>query len=148
MADAVTEWRRRVPAELERLGEVRALVREVGAATGASQDAIDDLVQAVDEAAANAVVHGYAGQPGWVEVTLEDAGADLVVTVEDAAPTYDPTHVPEPDMAVPALVRGPGGMGLHLIRLATDHVAYRPRDGGGNILTMTRTKARRSKEGG
>ena len=148
MGEAVTEWRVRVPAELERLGEVRALVREVGAATGASQDAIDDLVQAVDEAAANAVVHGYAGQPGWIEVTVEDAGSDLVVIVEDAAPTYDPTHVPEPDMTVPALVRGPGGMGLHLIRLATDRVAYRPRAGGGNILTLTRTKERRSKEDG
>ena len=148
MGEADTERRLRVPADLARLGEVRALVREVGAATGASQDAIDDLVQAVDEAAANAVVHGYDGRPGWVEVTVEDAGADLIVTVEDAAPTYDPTHVPEPDMAVPALVRGPGGMGLHLIRLATDRVDYRPRDGGGNILTMTRTKERRSKEDG
>ena len=135
--EAVTEWRCRVPAELARLGEIRALVREVGAATGASQDAIDDLVQAVDEAAANAVVHGYAGRPGWVEVTVEDAGAELVVIVEDAAPTYDPTGVPEP-----------GGMGLHLIRLAADRVAYRPRDGGGNILTMTRSKERRSKEDG
>jgi serine/threonine-protein kinase RsbW len=148
MGEATTERRLRVPAELERLGEVRALVRELGAASGASQDAIDDLVQAVDEAAANAVVHGYAGQPGWIEVTVEDAGPDLVVTVEDAAPTYDPTGVPEPDMAVPALVRGPGGMGLHLIRLATDHIAYRPRVGGGNILTMTRSKERRSEEGG
>ena len=148
MGETTTERRIRVPAELEQLGEVRALVRNVGAASGASQDAIDDLVQAVDEAAANAVVHGYAGQPGWIEVTVEDAGPELVVTVEDAAPTYDPTGVPEPDMAVPALVRGPGGMGIHLIRLATDRIAYRPREGGGNILTMTRSKERRSEEGG
>ena len=44
-------------------------------------------------------------------------------------------------MTVPALVRGPHGMGVRLMRLATDALDYRPRDGGGNILTLTRSLA-------
>jgi serine/threonine-protein kinase RsbW len=133
----------RIPAELERLAEVRAMVREGARAGGAAPDAVDDMVQAVDEAAANVIVHGYAGQPGWIDIELDIVGPDLVVTVADGAPLFDPTDEPDPDMAVPALVRGPGGMGVHLMRLATDALDYRPRDGGGNILTMTRALAPR-----
>ena len=122
------------------------MVREAAGADGASPDSVDDLVQAVDEAATNAIVHGYAGRPGWVEVTLDVVGTDIVVTLEDVAPSFDPTARPEPDMTVSALTRGPGGMGVHLMRLATDDLEYRPREGGGNILTLTRSMAPRPKE--
>jgi serine/threonine-protein kinase RsbW len=142
------ERRVRIPADLERLGELRALVREVGTAGGASRSDIDDLVQAVDEAAANTVVHGYAGRPGWIDATLRIVDRTLIVTLEDEAPSFDPTVAPEPDMDVPALVRGPGGMGIHLMRLATDTLDYRPRAGGGNVLTLTRSLAHRPKEDG
>ncbi len=140
------EQRLRIPAELDRLAEVRALVRDAAQPAARHQDTVDDLVQAVDEAATNAIVHGYAGRPGWLEVSLAVVGSDIVVTLEDGAPTFDPTAMPEPDMRVPALVRGPGGMGVHLMRLATDALDYRPRDGGGNILTLTRSLDRRPKE--
>jgi serine/threonine-protein kinase RsbW len=140
------EARLRIPAEVDRLAEVRRVVRETARAAGADQDCVDDMCQAVDEAATNANIHGYRGAPGWVEIAVEVDGPDLVVTVEDAAPAYDPRTLDEPDMTVSALARGPHGMGVHLIRLATDRLAWRPRDGGGNILTMARTLAQRPTE--
>jgi serine/threonine-protein kinase RsbW len=140
------ERRVRIPAEVDRLAEVRALVRAASRAAGADPDVVGDLVQAVDEAATNVIVHGYAGRAGWVEVTVGVDGRDLVATVEDEAPAFDPTSRPDPDMAVPALVRGPGGMGIRLMRLATDTLTYRPRDGGGNILTLARSLHPRPKE--
>lgn len=140
--------RLRIPADIRHLSELRTLVRETTRDAGASSDAVDDLVQAVDEAATNAIVHGYAGQPGWVEVAVAIAGREVVISVEDGAPSFDPTSLPDPDMRVPALVRGPGGMGIRLMRLATDRLDYRPRDGGGNILTMTRALDSGPKEDG
>ena len=140
------ETRLRVPAELDRLADVRRMVRVSARAAGASQDCVDDICQAVDEAATNTIIHGYAGAPGWVEVALAVDGQDVVVTLEDEAPTFDPRTHPEPDMGVSALVRGPHGMGVHLMRLATDRVGWRPRDGGGNIVTLVRTLAQRPKE--
>jgi serine/threonine-protein kinase RsbW len=138
--------RLRIPATLDRLTELRTLVRDGARAAGATSDAVDDLVQAVDEAAANTVTHGYDGAPGWIECRLTVDGDRLVVTLEDGAPTFDPTAAPEPDMSIPATTRGPGGMGIHLMRLATDGLDYRPRDGGGNILTLTRSLGTRPKE--
>ncbi len=138
--------RLRIPAELDRLAEVRRLVREASRAAGAEPGTVDDLVQAVDEAAANTITHGYAGDAGWVEVAVSVVGEELIVTLEDEAPTFDPTQRPEPDMTVSALVRGPHGMGIHLMRLATDGMTYRPREGGGNILTLTRSLAGQPEE--
>ena len=136
----------RVPADLDRLAAVRALVRDVANAADAPVACMDDLVQAVDEAATNVIVHGYRGDPGWLDVTAELDGDRIVVTLEDAAPTVDPTLVPEPDLTVRPEHRRPGGMGVHLMRLAMDELTHAPRPGGGNILTMARRLDPRPKE--
>lgn len=144
----MVEVRRRIaiPAELDRLADIRATVRDIASACEAPADCIDDLVQAVDEAATNIIVHGYRGAPGVIEMTAELAADDIVITLADTAPTFDPTPVPSPDLTVPPARRRPGGMGVHLMRLATDSLEHRPRPGGGNILTLTRARIRRSKE--
>lgn len=145
----MVEVRRRVriPAELERLAELRAIVREVADGCDAPADCIGDLVQAVDEAAANIIRYGYRGGPGDIEMTAALAGDDIVITLEDRAPEFDPLSVPAPDLSIPPQHRKPGGMGIHLMRLATDSIEHRARPGGGNILTLTRSRARRAKEG-
>ncbi|HEY6014807.1 MAG TPA: ATP-binding protein [Candidatus Limnocylindrales bacterium] len=128
----------RIPSDVGRLAEVRELIRSAAAAAGADPGYVGDLVQAVDETVTNAIVHGHAGRPGWVEVRLAREDGRLIVTIEDDAPTFDPTGVPEPDLSVPPERRRPGGMGVHLARLCVDEISHRPRPGGGNILTLVR----------
>ena len=137
----------RIPAELERLAEVRAVVREVCADCATTSDCTGDLVQAVDEAATNIIRHGYRGGPGWIDLTAELVGDDVVITLEDEAPAFDPTTVVAPDLSVHPGERRPGGMGIHLVRHAVDRFEHRPRPGGGNILTLARSRVPRSKEG-
>lgn len=136
----------RIQAELEHVADVRELVREVADACDAPEPCLADLVQAVDEATTNVILHGYRGGPGWVEVAAERVGDRIVVTVTDEAPSFDPTRVPEPDLSVPPERRRPGGMGIHLIREATDRLEHVPRPGGGNILTLDRRLDPRPKE--
>jgi serine/threonine-protein kinase RsbW len=138
----------RVGAELERLADVRRFVREQMIAAEAAHDSLDDMVQAVDEAVTNVITHGYRGAAGWIDVDVEVDDGRCVVTLSDAAPAFDATGVPEPDLSIPPLERVPGGMGVHLIRAATDAFDYRPRPGGGNILVMVRALGpERTKEG-
>lgn len=133
-----------VEARLERLAEIRAFVREAAAALGASSDCVVDLVQAVDEAVTNVVTHGYLGAPGPIGVELAPSAEGVRVTILDRAPRFDPASVAEPDMAA-TRVR-PGGMGIHLIRAATDSLRHDDRPGGGNVLTLVRTLGRRDRE--
>ena len=136
----------RITAELDHLAELRQFVRQAAAHAEAPVECLDDLVQAVDEAATNTITHGYRGRPGWLEIGAAVDGGRFVVTLEDEAPTFDPTTVPEPDLGLDAQVRKPGGLGVHLIRKATDSFAHRPRPGGGNILTLVRSLAPGPKE--
>ncbi|HET9084750.1 MAG TPA: ATP-binding protein [Candidatus Limnocylindrales bacterium] len=136
-----------IPADLERVVDLRATVRELGAGCQAPPDCIGDLVQAVDEAATNVIRHGYKGEPGAIDMTAELKGDDIVITLEDTAPPFDPTAAERPDLSIPPHKRTPGGMGIHLMRLATDSMEHRFRPGGGNILTLTRSRVRRPKEG-
>ena len=135
-----------VDADLDRIAEIRALVRDVALSNDAPPACLDDLVQAVDEAATNIVLHGYERRGGAIDVDARLVDDQIVIVLSDRAPVFDPTALPEPDLSVPALRRRPGGMGIHLIRLATDSIAYRPRPGGGNILTLSRSLDPRPKE--
>ena len=128
----------RIPATLDRIVEVRSAVREVAEACDAPIECEDDLVQAVDEAVTNVIVHGYRGADGWVDVAAERSADDIIITIEDTAPTFDPMSVDPPDLEIPPARRTPGGMGVHLMRQAADTISHRPRPGGGNILTIRR----------
>jgi serine/threonine-protein kinase RsbW len=136
----------RVSSDLNRLWAVRDLVRSAANEAGAGEACTADLVQAVDEAATNAIIHGHAGDDGWVEVAVSTRGDQFVVTIEDDAPPFDPTSVPAPDLSIHPSQRRPGGMGVLLARLCVDEMTYRPRPGGGNILTLVRTFERNRKE--
>jgi anti-sigma regulatory factor (Ser/Thr protein kinase) len=138
--------RLRVPADLERLAEIRQFVREAAATADAPIDCLDDLVQAVDEAATNVIVHGYRGRPGDLDISVGFDGVGFVVTLEDEAPAFDPTTRPEPDLSVPPERRRPGGMGVHLIRAATDELTWQPRPGGGNTLRLVRARTKPHEE--
>ena len=92
------------------MAEVRAAVRAVAEACDAPIECEDDLVQAVDEAVTNVIVHGYGGAPGGVDITVERDDEDIVITIEDTAPTFDPTSVADARPGRPARARaGPAG---------------------------------------
>ncbi len=136
----------RIPADLGRLWEVRDLVRAAANEASATESCTADMVQAVDEAATNAIIHGYGGAPGWVEVAATTRDDRFMVTIADDAPPFDPTTVPDPDLSVHPAERRPGGMGVLLARLCVDEMTYQPRPGGGNILTLVRKFDRNGKE--
>jgi len=122
------------------------MVRAAADEAGAGDACTADMVQAVDEATTNAIIHGHAGQDGWVEVAVTTRGDQFVVTIADDAPSFDPTTVPSPDLTIHPAERRPGGMGVLLARLCVDEMSYRPRPGGGNILTLVRRFERNGKE--
>ncbi len=128
----------RVSGGVDQLATLRSFVRDSAVAFGAGAVAIDDLVQAVDEAACNIVLHGYQNRAGEIEATAALKDGQIEVRLLDRGREFDPTAVPAPDLDVHPIVRRPGGMGVHLMRLGTDAVHHRSRPGGGNELTLVR----------
>jgi anti-sigma regulatory factor (Ser/Thr protein kinase) len=115
---------REFPSELRHLAAVRALVRDV--CRRAWGDSIDEewlgkLELAVDEAAANVVLHAYEGKPGLpVEVAVTADADQVCVTLFHQGKPFDP------DKVAPPTFDGSreSGFGLYLIRQAVDELVY------------------------
>ncbi len=135
-----------IEAGVDNLAAVRAFVRAHAAAAGAGDEAMADLVQAVDELVCNVVEHGYAGRPGRVEVEVVREPATLGFRVRDDAPPFDPRSVPDPRLDLPLRERPLGGMGVHLARDLTDEFDHRILPTGGNEVTV-RKRLRIATEG-
>jgi len=117
---------------------VRRFVEEAATAFKADPDVILDIVQAVDESAANIIMHGYRGQPGPIEIAVRGDGTSLVIHLRDQATPFDPTSVPPPDLTLPLERRPIGGLGVYLTRLLVDEMRYHMTPQGGNELTLVK----------
>lgn len=136
----------RIPADVARMGELRAFVRSSAKGAGLAPAAVADIVQAVDEAATNIIVHGYEGKAGEILAQARRRNGRMEVRLIDWCRPFDPTAVLEPDLSVPPLKRKPGGMGVHLMRAGSDEVHHRVRADGGNELTIVRLIDRQAAE--
>jgi serine/threonine-protein kinase RsbW len=125
-------------AELKNLAVLRRFIEESSLAMDASSHAALDLIQAVDEAATNIIMHGYAGQPGEIEINIHRHDDVLVACLRDRAPAFDPTLVPPPDLTLSLEERPIGGLGIFLMRQSVDEIHYRPLPAGGNELTLVK----------
>lgn len=118
------------------LTEMRRFVESSGAEMGASEDAIGEMVLAVNEAVTNVLIHGYRSKKGEVDVVVESSGPNLIVRLRDSAPLFDPTSVPTPDITLSLDQRAPGGLGVHMMRQFTDELIYRVTSEGKNELLL------------
>ena len=123
------------------LPQVREAVLRVAADAGFTEDEIDRIILATDEAIANVIKHGYGGrldQP--VEVCMEQIEQDgcrgLKMVIRDFGKQVPPDQICGRDLDD---IR-PGGLGVHIIRSVMDHVAYSPAEGGGMRLEMVKLK--------
>lgn len=128
----------RIAADLRNLASIRHFVEATARSYRVDDDAIGDVLQAVDESATNIIEHGYHGQAGHIEVEMFREDNRLIVCLRDAAPPFDPTQVPMPNLSLPLEERPLGGMGIFLTRRLTDGVTYRLTALGENELTLVK----------
>lgn len=145
------EPRLTLKSQLEDLTLVWPWVEALGRRHSIPADTQFAIQLCLEEALSNIIRHGYQGQPNQsitiactVEcapagVENEDAG-ELVFTVEDHAPPFDPlaplTPAPAPTCAVNSQELLPGGQGIPLMRKFSSRLAWQQLPNG-NRLTLT-----------
>ena len=135
--------RLRLAGDTGELARLRRTVAAWAAACGLGEATARRLVQAVDEAATNAIEHGMADRARGrisVEATL---GADgVTVAVRYRGPRFDPTGPPAVSPTEALQARAPHGYGLLLIGQLVSHVGYGYRRGV-NEVRLTAARAGR-----
>jgi serine/threonine-protein kinase RsbW/sigma-B regulation protein RsbU (phosphoserine phosphatase) len=126
-----------------RIAEVARLVDAVesfGTHAGLSPDLTYRLTLSLDEIVSNVIRHGYSDTNDHVvEVRLSVHDGVVTSVIQDDGHPYDPRESPEPDLSMPVEERGPGGLGIFLVKQMMDSIDYARRDGR-NILTVTASR--------
>jgi stage II sporulation protein AB (anti-sigma F factor) len=107
------------------VAQAREAVAELAAKAGANQSKLESIRLAVSEAVTNAIVHGYHGIRGTVQVTAALASGELWVLVCDEGCGFQ-TASPQPGL----------GWGMPLIAHASDDFVISERAYGGTEVRM------------
>ena len=78
----------------------------------------------LEELFTNIVKYGAGQAPVCIEIVAIDGGVEVTV-IESDAECFDVTQRPPVDTSLPAELRVPGGLGLHLIPKMVDCMEYR-----------------------
>ncbi len=118
----------------DKLKPVREAVRELATRLGCSEQNLDCLVMAINEACMNVMQHAYGeDQNGEIilEIWLDED--ELVIRIYDFADKVDRSRIKSRALND---IR-PGGLGVHLMHQVMDRVDYVDREGEpGNLLEM------------
>jgi serine/threonine-protein kinase RsbW len=133
-------------ADLVQLAAIREYVAKAGRSLHADDQAIRDLQLAVDEVCSNSIRHGYRGQDGQIEVSVERIGHSIRVVVRDWGMAFDPEQIRIPDLDAPLEERSLGGLGLFLVQQVMDDVRFEFNHSKGNSVTMVRRLDREGEE--
>jgi serine/threonine-protein kinase RsbW/sigma-B regulation protein RsbU (phosphoserine phosphatase) len=126
-----------------RIAEVARLVEAVdtfGGHAGLSPDVTYRLTLSLDEIVSNVIRHGYSDTADHVvEVRVTVRDGVVTAVIEDDGHPYDPRESPAPDLTLPVEQRGPGGLGIFLVKQMMDTIDYQ-RKGSKNVLTVTASR--------
>lgn len=117
-------------------GLARMIVTAFMADMNPTLDQIADVKTAVSEAVTNAIIHGYEDEGKQVELTCDQNGQQLVVTVEDHGvgienlkKAMQPFYTSKPELER-------SGMGFAFMEAFMDKVEVRSKKGEGTRVVM------------
>lgn len=125
-----------VNASTEQLAKVRKLVATFAQQQGFSEEQIQDIRLAVDEACTNIIKHAYQYDDSKeFEINIESRENQLWISILDNGHTFDPSSYKKPDIEDQIRKKKRGGVGVYLIQKLMDKVEYHS-SGGKNEIRM------------
>ena len=125
-----------VNASTEQLAKVRKLVATFAKQQGFSDEQIQDIRLAVDEACTNIIKHAYQYDDSKeFEINIESRDNQLWISILDNGQPFDPSSYKKPDIEDQIRKKKRGGVGVYLIQKLMDKVEYHS-SGGKNEIRM------------
>ncbi len=116
-----------VPGDSKSLSLIRMVITAIAREAGLSQDQVDKVEVAVDEACTNVIEHSYENLTPHppVEVQVQANGKDFIVDIVDSGPSFD-FHNRSRNKFPDHWLRGENmrGAGLYLMMSLMDSVDY------------------------
>lgn len=123
----------------EKLSDIRRFLRQTLAQVDVAEPIRQEIVLAVDEACANAIIHGnHCDASRHLHLEVKTVDGKLVVEISDVG-DFEQDLAQHEDYDLESLIeqRKKGGLGLKLIYTLMDQVNYH-KEGSRNICTLTK----------
>ncbi len=134
------------PSHTSQLELIRRVTRQVASSLSFTEEALDDIGLAIDEACANIINHSYTeSRSGLITVDFELDQSKLVMRLIDkgeAGQTFNPELLNPVDKEKYLKVLTKGGLGVYLVKKIMDEVEYTVCPGISNCLTMVKYTGR------
>ena len=114
-----------VKSKTENLSKIRAFIQGIASTVGFTNESIDNMILAVDEACTNIIKHAYKSYPdAEIIIKVKYESKKLIITIVDYGKTFMPELVPEPDIQEYYRQHKVGGLGMYLMKTLMDDVKY------------------------
>ena len=124
-----------IAATVENIEVVTDFVNEQLEALDCPMKAQMQIDIAIDELFGNIAHYAYYPEIGNATVRVEVDSLAVAITFIDNGVPYDPLAKEDPNVALSAEDRAPGGLGIYLVKKSMDEISYAYKDGH-NILTI------------
>lgn len=129
----------KIKSKTENLSGVRAFTENFAYQVGFSEDIINKIVLAVDEACTNIIKHAYKNSPdGDIIISISFFDNKLSISIIDNGKHFDPDKIPDPDIKEYYRQKKSGGLGMFLIKKLMDEVKYSTTTGNLNQVTLVK----------
>ncbi len=129
-----------VPASTAYISAVRDFVGLYANKFGFSDNEVDEIRLAVDEAYTNVIKHAYQYDENQrVLISIGAVNDEFWVSITDQGRAFNPELYSEPDIKERIRLKKRGGVGVYLIRRLMDAVEY-SNMGGTNEIRMTKRR--------
>lgn len=133
----------KVKSTTDNLERIREFIKSVSAQSGFSDDVIDKISLAVDEACTNIIKHAYKNSPnGDIVINAKLFDNKLTVSITDFGLDFNPDTVPVPDIKKYYQQHKVGGLGIYLMKKLMDEVKYNPSVDNKNQVVLVKYLSR------
>ncbi|HKD85612.1 MAG TPA: ATP-binding protein [Terriglobales bacterium] len=127
----------RMESTLESVNKAEEMADQQAARAGLDEDTRSGVSMAVREGMINAILHGNAYDTNKrVNLSFEQNGRELIVTISDEGRGFIPEEVPDP--LAPENLLKTSGRGIFLMRAFMDEVRFRKLNPGTEITMIKR----------
>lgn len=128
-----------VQSRTENLSKIRDFVSNKASESGISNDEVENIMLAVDEACTNIIKHAYKSFPdGKIIIKVEHNSDKLLITIIDYGSSFDPLVVPDPDLPKYYKNGKVGGLGMYLMKSLMDDIKYKTVPGKYNQVLLSK----------
>jgi serine/threonine-protein kinase RsbW len=139
LAQKEKQFELKIPNQTDNLDLIRDFVGKVSGKVGFTEDDIDKIRIAVDEACTNVIKHAYEQEgEDHIGIIIKIDYSKLTIVVTDRGKGFNPKSLELPDMETYLAELRVGGLGIYLMKTLMDEVNYTIKPGVGNEVRMVK----------